>query len=141
MKLVRYGAVGRERPGIVDRGGTVRDLSGIVNDIDGAAISPSGLARLRALHLESLPAASGTERLGPCVARPGKFICIGLNYADHAAETGVEVPKANAVTSMNNPLKRRLRAIAYATMCRSAPSNSSVEDSGTRARAATASAR
>jgi 5-carboxymethyl-2-hydroxymuconate isomerase len=93
MKLVRYGAVGRERPGIVDRSGTVRDLSGVVKDIDGATISPSGLAGLRALNLESLPVAIGTERLGPCVARPGKFICIGLNYADHAAETGAEIPK------------------------------------------------
>jgi 2,4-diketo-3-deoxy-L-fuconate hydrolase len=92
MKLVRFGAVGRERPGIVDPSGTIRDLSGVVNEIDGATISPNGLARLRALNLESLPAATGIERLGPCVARPGKFICIGLNFADHAAETGAEVP-------------------------------------------------
>jgi 5-carboxymethyl-2-hydroxymuconate isomerase len=112
MKLVRYGAVGREQPGIVDRSGTVRDLTSVVNDIDGAAISPSGLARLRALDLESLPAATGVERLGPCVARPGKFICIGLNYADHAAETGAEVPKepvlflkaTSAVSGPNDPI-------------------------------------
>jgi 2,4-diketo-3-deoxy-L-fuconate hydrolase len=112
VKLVRYGAVGRERPGIVDGGGTVRDLSGVVSDIDGATISPSGLARLRALNLDSLPAATGVERLGPCVARPGKFICIGLNYADHAAETGAEVPKepvlflkaTSAVSGPNDPI-------------------------------------
>jgi 2,4-diketo-3-deoxy-L-fuconate hydrolase len=112
MKLVRYGAVGRERPGIVDSSGIVRDLSGVVDDIDGATISPSGLARLRALNLDALPAATGVERLGPCVARPGKFICIGLNYADHAAETGAEVPKepvlflkaTSAVSGPNDPI-------------------------------------
>jgi 2,4-diketo-3-deoxy-L-fuconate hydrolase len=112
MKLVRFGPVGRERPGIVDRRGTIRDLSGVVDDIDGAAISPDGLARLRALNLESLPAATGIERLGPCVARPGKFICIGLNYADHAAETGAEIPKepvlflkaTSAVSGPNDPI-------------------------------------
>jgi 2,4-diketo-3-deoxy-L-fuconate hydrolase len=112
MKLVRFGPVGRERPGIVDRTGTIRDLSGVVDEIDGAAICPSGLARLRALNLESLPAATGIERLGPCVARPGKFICIGLNYADHAAETGAEIPKepvlflkaTSAVSGPNDPI-------------------------------------
>lgn len=112
MKLVRYGAAGRERPGIVDSGGTVRDLSDIVNEIDGTTISPSGLAVLHALNLESLPMANGFERLGPCVARPGKFICIGLNYADHAAETGAEIPKepvlflkaTSAVSGPNDPI-------------------------------------
>jgi 2,4-diketo-3-deoxy-L-fuconate hydrolase len=97
MKLLRYGPVGRERPGIVDSSGAVRDLSDVVNDIGGAALSPDGLAQLRALDLESLPLVSNVERLGPCVARPGKFICIGLNYADHAAETGAEVPKEPVV--------------------------------------------
>jgi 2,4-didehydro-3-deoxy-L-rhamnonate hydrolase len=97
MKLVRFGSVGSERPGIMDRAGTVRDLSGVVKDIDGAAISPSELERLRAIDPESLPVASGADRLGPCVARPGKFICIGLNYADHAAEAGAEVPKEPVV--------------------------------------------
>jgi 2,4-diketo-3-deoxy-L-fuconate hydrolase len=97
MKLLRYGSAGRERPGIVDVSGTVRDLSGVVNDIDGGTITPTGLANLRALDLESLPVASDIERLGPCVARPGKFICIGLNYADHAAETGAAVPSEPVV--------------------------------------------
>jgi 2,4-diketo-3-deoxy-L-fuconate hydrolase len=97
MKLLRYGSVGRERPGIIDHNGTIRDLTGVVNDIDGAAISPSGLARLRALDLASLPVATDIERIGPCVAHPGKFICIGLNYADHAAETGAAVPQEPVV--------------------------------------------
>jgi 2,4-diketo-3-deoxy-L-fuconate hydrolase len=92
MKLLRYGSVGRERPGILDSNGIVRDLSGVVDDIDGAAISPVGLKRLRALDLGSLPIASHHGRIGACVARPGKFICVGLNYADHAAETGAAVP-------------------------------------------------
>jgi 2,4-diketo-3-deoxy-L-fuconate hydrolase len=92
MRLLRYGSAGDERPGILDRDGVVRDLSSVVDDIDGAAISPIGLARLRALDLGSLPKASDHGRLGACVSRPGKFICIGLNYADHAAETGAAVP-------------------------------------------------
>jgi 2,4-didehydro-3-deoxy-L-rhamnonate hydrolase len=92
MKLLRYGSAGNERPGILDRKGVVRDLSSVVDDIDAAAISPMGLARLRELDLESLPKVSDHGRLGACVSRPGKFICIGLNYADHAAETGAAVP-------------------------------------------------
>jgi 2,4-diketo-3-deoxy-L-fuconate hydrolase len=92
MRLLRYGSAGNERPGILDRNGVVRDLSSVVDDIDGAALSPMGLARLHALDLRSLPMASDHGRLGPCVSRPGKFICIGLNYADHAAETGAAVP-------------------------------------------------
>jgi 2,4-diketo-3-deoxy-L-fuconate hydrolase len=92
MKLLRYGSVGSERPGILDSNGVVRDLSGVVDDIGGAVLSPEGLERLRTLDLGSLPIASNHGRLGACVSRPGKFICIGLNYADHAAETGVAVP-------------------------------------------------
>jgi 2,4-didehydro-3-deoxy-L-rhamnonate hydrolase len=92
MKLLRYGSLGGERPGILDGSGVIRDLSNVVGDIDGAAISPSGLARLRALDLRSLPIVSDGQRLGACVSRPGKFICIGLNYADHAAETGAAAP-------------------------------------------------
>ena len=92
MKLLRYGSVGSERPGILDSDGVVRDLSGVVDDIGGAVLSPAGLERLRTLDLGSLPIASNHGRLGACVSRPGKFICIGLNYADHAAETGVAVP-------------------------------------------------
>lgn len=92
MKLLRYGPVGSERPGILDSNGDIRDLSGAVSDIGGATISPMGLARLHGLDLESLPVVSGKQRLGSCVSRPGKFVCIGLNYADHATETGAAVP-------------------------------------------------
>ena len=97
MKLLRYGSAGRERPGMVDSSGAVRDLGAVVNEIDGATLSPSELKRLRALDVESLPLVGNVERLGACVARPGKFICIGLNYADHAAETGVAVPEEPVV--------------------------------------------
>jgi 2,4-diketo-3-deoxy-L-fuconate hydrolase len=92
MKLLRYGTSGSERPGILDGAGSIRDLGGIVGDIDGAALAPGRLRELAALNLETLPKVPGAIRIGPCVARPGKFICIGLNYADHAAETGVPVP-------------------------------------------------
>jgi hypothetical protein len=92
MKLLRYGSVGSERPGILDNTGVVRDLSSVVDDIDGVAISRMRLERLHALDLQSLPIVSDHERLGACVSRPGKFVCIGLNYADHAAETGAAAP-------------------------------------------------
>ena len=92
MKLVRYGNAGSEKPGILDSAGHIRDLSAHVTDIGGEAISPAGLARLAALNVESLPRVEGKPRLGPCVAGTGKFICIGLNYADHAAESGMAVP-------------------------------------------------
>jgi 2-keto-4-pentenoate hydratase/2-oxohepta-3-ene-1,7-dioic acid hydratase in catechol pathway len=92
MKLLRFGEPGRERPGLLDASGAVRDLSSAVADLDGAALSPASLARLAALDPASLPLAPADARLGPCVARPGKFICIGLNYADHARETGKEPP-------------------------------------------------
>jgi 5-carboxymethyl-2-hydroxymuconate isomerase len=92
MKLLRYGSVGSERAGILDADGVIRDLSAVVDDIGGEAISPMGLERLRAVDVTSLPKVSDHLRLGACVSRPGKFICIGLNYADHAAETGAPVP-------------------------------------------------
>jgi 2,4-diketo-3-deoxy-L-fuconate hydrolase len=92
MKLLRYGPAGQERPGMLDVTGTIRDLSGVIADIDGITVDPATLGRLGALDPEKLPAVAGNPRLGPCVARPGKFICIGLNFADHAAETGAEVP-------------------------------------------------
>lgn len=92
MKLLRYGPAGRERPGLLDAEGTIRDLSGHVEDIAGEALAPGALARLAALDPASLPAVAGGPRLGPCVGRVGKFVCIGLNYADHAAETGAEIP-------------------------------------------------
>jgi len=92
MKLLRFGPSGDEKPGLLDADGKIRDLSGIVADIDGAAITPEGLERLRAIDPASLPLVEGEPRLGACVARPGKFLCIGLNYADHAAETGAAIP-------------------------------------------------
>ncbi|ARJ69731.1 fumarylacetoacetate hydrolase family protein [Paracoccus contaminans] len=92
MKLLRFGPKGQEKPGLLDQGGTLRDLSGHVEDIAGDALTPEGLARLAALDAAGLPAVEGAPRLGPCVGRTGKFICIGLNYADHAAETGAAVP-------------------------------------------------
>jgi 2,4-diketo-3-deoxy-L-fuconate hydrolase len=93
MKLVRYGAPGREKPGIIDGQGRVRDLSGVVPDIGGETLSPRGLAKIRKSNLEKLPVVRGGARLGPCVGQVGNYIAIGLNYADHAAEAGQEIPK------------------------------------------------
>jgi 2-keto-4-pentenoate hydratase/2-oxohepta-3-ene-1,7-dioic acid hydratase in catechol pathway len=93
MKLVRFGAPGREKPGMLDAQGRVRDLSKIVPDIAGAALSPSGLTKLRKLKPEKLPLVRGAPRLGPCVGKVGNFIAIGLNYSDHAAEAGMPIPK------------------------------------------------
>ena len=96
MKLLRYGPKGQEKPGLLDAQGRVRDLSAHVGDIAGDALTLQGLAQLRALDVASLPLVEGTPqqdlRLGACVAQVGKFICIGLNYADHAAESGMPVP-------------------------------------------------
>lgn len=92
MKLLRWGPPGEERPGILDGEGRIRDLSGVVRDIDGKAISPEGLAKIAAYDPNTLPLVRGTPRIGPCVAGVGKFMCIGLNYSDHAAETGAKVP-------------------------------------------------
>ncbi|MGF6233402.1 2-keto-4-pentenoate hydratase/2-oxohepta-3-ene-1,7-dioic acid hydratase in catechol pathway [Inquilinus ginsengisoli] len=92
MKLLRYGPVGQEKPGLLDAEGRIRDLSGAVPDIAGDALTPAGIARLKGLDPSSLPVVSGNPRLGACVAGTGKFICIGLNYSDHAAETGATVP-------------------------------------------------
>jgi 2,4-diketo-3-deoxy-L-fuconate hydrolase len=92
MKLVRYGATGAERPGLIDAEGTLRDLSGHIDDIAGDALTPEGLAKLAAIDPASLPVVDGAVRFGPCVGRVGKFLCIGLNYSDHAAETGQTVP-------------------------------------------------
>jgi len=93
MKLVRFGAPGREKPGMLDAQGRVRDLSKVVPDIAGAALSPSGLSKLRKLKPEKLPLVRGTPRLGACVGDVGNFIAIGLNYSDHAAEAGMPIPK------------------------------------------------
>lgn len=93
MKLVRYGAVGSEKPGMLDAAGVLRDLSDHVADIAGDVLSDTGLDKIRALDPASLPLVDGQPRLGPCVGAIGKFLCIGLNYSDHAAETGAEIPK------------------------------------------------
>lgn len=97
MKLLRYGPQGQEKPGLLDAQGRLRDLSGQVADLAGEALGAESLARLRQLDPNSLPLVDGTPRLGPCVGRVGKFICIGLNYADHAAESGLDVPKEPVV--------------------------------------------
>ncbi|MFI3311156.1 fumarylacetoacetate hydrolase family protein [Ewingella allii] len=93
MKLLRYGPAGKERPAILDNNGKIRDLSAQVSDIGGDALLPASLDKLRHLDINSLPLVDGNPRLGACIGSVGKFICIGLNYADHAAETGAEIPK------------------------------------------------
>lgn len=93
MKLVRYGAPGTEAPGMIDTEGKLRDLSAHVSDIGGATLSDDTLAKLRAVDPASLPLVDGNPRLGPCVGNIGKFMCIGLNYSDHAAETGAAIPE------------------------------------------------
>jgi 2-keto-4-pentenoate hydratase/2-oxohepta-3-ene-1,7-dioic acid hydratase in catechol pathway len=92
MKLLRYGPVGQEKPGLGDRGGQIRDLSQVVRDIDGEALGPASLDRLRRLDPATLPLVSGTPRLGPCVGSVSKIVAIGLNYRLHAAEAGAAIP-------------------------------------------------
>jgi 2-keto-4-pentenoate hydratase/2-oxohepta-3-ene-1,7-dioic acid hydratase in catechol pathway len=92
MKLLRYGAPGKEKPGILDANDKIRDLSGIISDVGGEALLPESIERLRALNPADLPRVHDDIRIGPCVSRVGKFICIGLNYSDHAAESGMPVP-------------------------------------------------
>ena len=117
MKLLRYGAPGAEKPGLLDAEGGVRDLSGHVPDIAGATLEPEGLAALARLDPEDLPRVPGTPqedlRLGPCVGAIGKYVCIGLNYADHAAEAGMPIPAepiifnkwTSAVCGPNDPIQ------------------------------------
>ena len=93
MKLVRYGPPGREKPGLIDADGVLRDLSRKVDDIDAAALAPVSLSGLRKLDTRRLPAVKGRPRLGPCIATPPKFVAIGLNYSDHAKETGSPIPE------------------------------------------------
>ena len=93
MKLLRYGPVGQEKPGMLDAEGRIRDLSDFVPDINGFTLAPVKLAELAELNPEHLSIVHGPHRIGACVARPVNFICIGLNYADHAAETGAKIPK------------------------------------------------
>lgn len=97
MKLLRYGEPGQERPGMLDAQGRLRDLSQHIADVGGTALSPASLAKLRALDSAALPLVEGQPRLGACVGGIGKFICIGLNYADHAAETGAAIPEEPVV--------------------------------------------
>jgi 2,4-didehydro-3-deoxy-L-rhamnonate hydrolase len=92
MKLLRYGNSGHELPGIIGPDSEIRDLSGIVSGISGDALSPASLDRLRRLDLSTLPVVSGNPRLGPCVSGVGKFVCVGLNYSDHATESGMIIP-------------------------------------------------
>lgn len=93
MKLIRYGTQGIEKPGMMAADGTIRDLSGHIEDLTGAELSDAGLVRLRDIDVNSLPVVEGSARLGPCVGNVGKFVCIGLNYADHAAESGMALPE------------------------------------------------
>ncbi|TRN64782.1 FAA hydrolase family protein [Pseudomonas syringae] len=93
MKLLRYGEKGLEKPGLLDANNQIRDLSAHIRDIAGEALSPASLASLAAIDPASLPLVSGQPRIGACVGQVGKFICIGLNYADHAAESQMDVPK------------------------------------------------
>jgi 2-keto-4-pentenoate hydratase/2-oxohepta-3-ene-1,7-dioic acid hydratase in catechol pathway len=108
VKLVRYGEAGAEKPGLLDTDGTLRDLSGQITDISGAVLDPDSLARLAALPAASLPAVSGSPRLGCPVANPSKLLCIGLNYSDHAKEAGQPIPSEpvlfmKATTALNGP--------------------------------------
>jgi 2,4-didehydro-3-deoxy-L-rhamnonate hydrolase len=117
MKLVRYGAEGAEKPGMLDATGHVRDLSGLIDDVGGNALLPDSIARLAGIDPASLPLVTGTPqenlRLGACVGGIGKFICIGLNYADHAAEAGMDIPAepiifnkwTSAVCGPNDPIQ------------------------------------
>ena len=92
MKLLRYGFLGQEKPGIVASDGEIRDLSGVIPDLAGKYLLPETIEKLRAVDVSHLPKVTGEPRLGPCVGNVGKFVCIGLNYSDHAAETGMPVP-------------------------------------------------
>ena len=93
MKLLRYGPTGAEKPGLLDKAGRIRSLEGVVADINGDTLSPAKLAELGKIDPETLPIVEGVHRIGACVARPLNFLCIGMNYSDHAAETGQAIPK------------------------------------------------
>lgn len=112
MKLLRYGAVGTEKPGLLHSDGSIRDLSDVVPDISGSALYGAGMMAITSVNPDKLPVIGGNPRLGPCVAGTGKFICIGLNYSDHAAETGATVPSepiifmkaTSAICGPNDPI-------------------------------------
>lgn len=97
MKLLRYGPPGEERPALPDGDGQLRSLAGEIEDIAGETLLPAALDRLRALDPSTLPKVAGDPHIGPCVGRVGKFVCIRLNYADHAAETGAAIPTESIV--------------------------------------------
>ncbi len=108
MKLLRYGPAGQEKPGVLDAAGAIRDLSGVVPDITGDVLSPAALAKIAAVDVNSLPKVAGNPRLGPPVTGMKNLICIGLNYADHAAETGAPIPKEpivflKSLNALNGP--------------------------------------
>ncbi len=113
MKLLRYGPAGAEKPGLLDAEGRIRDLSREVTDIEGETLGSASLSRLAGLDPATLPLVEGEPRIGPCIGRVGKFICIGLNYADHAAESGMEVPPepviffkaTSAICGPNDPVR------------------------------------
>lgn len=112
MKLLRHGTAGSEKPGLLHTDGTIRDLTGLVPDIGGGVLSDAGIAMLRGVDASALPVVEANTRLGPCVAGTGKVICIGLNYADHAAESGMAVPPepvifmkaTSAICGPNDPI-------------------------------------
>ena len=108
MKLLRYGPRGQEKPGMLDRDGRLRDLSGAIKDLTPDALAPAALDKLKKLDPASLPAVSGTPRLGPCVAGISKLVCVGLNYVDHAKEAGMQIPTEpvlflKAISSLSGP--------------------------------------
>ncbi|MED5406356.1 MAG: fumarylacetoacetate hydrolase family protein [Pseudomonadota bacterium] len=92
MKLLRYGPVGEEKPGVLDQDGTIRDLSSVIDDVNGGTLSPESIEQLSGIEPGSLPAVTAEPRLGTCVGNIGKFVCIGLNYSDHAKESGMPIP-------------------------------------------------
>jgi len=109
MKLVRYGPPGKEKPGLIDAEGKLRDLSRKVKELSGAALAPAALAALRKVDAKRLPLVRGRPRLGPCVAGVGKFIAIGLNFVDHAKETGSPIPRTRSSSSSRRPASRTER--------------------------------
>ena len=123
MKLLRYGRPGKEKPGLLDADGRIRDLSAHVADIAGPALSPRSLRAIAKLDPRDLPLVRGTPRLGPCVTGSGKFICIGLNYADHAAESGMAVPPepvifmkaTSAIVGRSSGFLAIIRAVSLST--------------------------
>ena len=108
MKLLRYGPKGAEKPGLLDANNQMRDLSSIIPDLTGDTVDPGTMARLSALDTDTLPPVEGTPRIGPCIGNVGKLVCIGLNYSDHAKETGSPIPSEpivfmKATSSINGP--------------------------------------